>query len=625
MVSEKASVRHHGQCGAAGEKKVKIRRTQANCPMNVGRRVLTGHFVFLRTSGLMSGDDDGSNERAEFCSVGLAPSGANPSELLFERKAQAGKRNICWRARKNLHDSSPRTIERHILAPPSYQTSTMKRISSRLVALLSQLLFLVLTACVNTSFLVVSSFQSTPPEQLYRRRRPAGTRGVQQQRPHSPISESSAQLGWGHQTLPLAARQNLRLTPAPSRSSSSSSSCLFLASSDDGGETLVPWRLENDFDTFLTQRSLQSFLFLLQSLRDAHSARWLDDFAQPSIPDDHDDDSLRSSVHSASTGTSPHSTAPPQRSVADCKLLRYHGLGALNSTVFPVWESFFGQLLDQIPITYTIVSDVPYVPDYDLEIVPASLCARLLSVREHLAREFAHDLRVIATAFGPNAYTSKGHQSRGGSEGRWGTSSNRQQSPPRDEHRPDTEARQASHDDGSLLFLDLPASDGGNGVEPSPLRKGNFDLLLLLCTQEGIHRALQDPTLDAAARDCLQNFYTERLFTHFVGNQPYGRADDFVTELLNDGPRRVLRGPIPPDGFGGSFGVGDPDLALLLQTKLVDSRRLAGLVLAQRQAVALEWQTRSLEVPAHHLTIKRMQLNLLMGRPANQTRPAAWG
>jgi hypothetical protein len=41
------------------------------------------------------------------------------------------------------------------------------------------------------------------------------------------------------------------------------------------------WETPNDFQQFLTQCSIQSFLFLLKSLRDDHTMQWLHDFTDP--------------------------------------------------------------------------------------------------------------------------------------------------------------------------------------------------------------------------------------------------------------------------------------------------------------------------------------------------------
>ena len=63
----------------------------------------------------------------------------------------------------------------------------------------------------------------------------------------------------------------------------------------------------------LTQRSLQSFMFLLQQMRDPHTIEWLELLSD---------------------------TNPGQ-------LLEYHGTGALDFRLFPEWDTFLQELMDQ--------------------------------------------------------------------------------------------------------------------------------------------------------------------------------------------------------------------------------------------------------------------------------------
>ena len=92
------------------------------------------------------------------------------------------------------------------------------------------------------------------------------------------------------------------------------------------------------------------------------------------------------------------------------KVLRYHGLAILNCTKFPTWDAYFEVLLDQPKEHYTIESFHPNGPSYDLDIDPASLCRRMLSVRTKIAEEFEHDLEVIANMGGTyDTADSAGH------------------------------------------------------------------------------------------------------------------------------------------------------------------------------------------------------------------------
>jgi hypothetical protein len=106
-----------------------------------------------------------------------------------------------------------------------------------------------------------------------------------------------------------------------------------------------------------------------------------------------------------------------------------------------------------------------------------------------------------------------------------------------------------------------------------------------------------------------------------LGSVPYGRADDFVEELLWQPPRLVR---VPPSLAGDPRQQQgrDPLMSGLFSYRLVDPLRLAEAILRQREVVAAEWRQAAVEAPFQHMSIKRMQLNLLMGRPANMTLDA---
>ena len=72
------------------------------------------------------------------------------------------------------------------------------------------------------------------------------------------------------------------------------------------------------FHHFLTQRSIQSFMFLLTQVRDPHTSDWIERFLEST------------------------------------NLLEYHGTGAFNLTRFPEWDTFFWEMLDE-PKTSVIV------------------------------------------------------------------------------------------------------------------------------------------------------------------------------------------------------------------------------------------------------------------------------
>lgn len=90
----------------------------------------------------------------------------------------------------------------------------------------------------------------------------------------------------------------------------------------------------------------------------------------------------------------------------------------------------------------------------------------------------------------------------------------------------------------AVYFLNNHPSFNDN--DASPLRASSFDLLFLLSMQEAIHRILTSYR-DAGEEkevsfEWLKGFYTEGLPKYFDGNQSFGRADDFIDDLLNTPP-----------------------------------------------------------------------------------------
>lgn len=352
--------------------------------------------------------------------------------------------------------------------------------------------------------------------------------------------------------------------------------CLELSSQDSDAEG--SWETPNDFRFFLTQCSIQSFMFLLSHMRDPQTVFWLAEFTQPAIvrrTEDYMEDASNFETGEYVEPEDPNPTAA---------LLRYHGLAAMNTTLFPSWEDYYRQLLEEPAVTYSIESSKAHIPSYDLDIDPASICSRMLSVREQIAREFSHDLVIIANMGGHTL------------ESYWENLKSKRDDKDDDDEGNDGATARGGIERQNLLFLEMSATQDDDYL-PSPLRKGNFDLLVLLATQESIHRVLNDDSrTDGAERvtnDFLKNFYQERVASHFTGSQRYGRADDFLEELLLSSPRMIQL---------------DDDV-----TSLIDPTRIAELILTEREKVCLEWKEIAEASPVEHTDIRRLQLNRAMG------------
>jgi hypothetical protein len=135
----------------------------------------------------------------------------------------------------------------------------------------------------------------------------------------------------------------------------------------------------------------------------------------------------------------------------------------------------------------------------------------------------------------------------------------------------------------------------------SPLRKGNFDLLYNLCTQASVHRLLKQFRDAGDAKQVsyswLHEFYADRVADYFDGDQSYGRADDFLEELLLSTPSVIHC----EDG----------------KVALADPFGLAEQIIETREDIVKEWKRAMSEVPSmHHEGIRKDLLTKQM---------AAWG
>lgn len=141
-----------------------------------------------------------------------------------------------------------------------------------------------------------------------------------------------------------------------------------------------------------------------------------------------------------------------------------------------------------------------------------------------------------------------------------------------------------------------------DGRASSSFRKGNFDLLGLLATQESIHRVLRKYKTEATTYgelnvsfEWLKQFYVARVPTHFDGNQEYGRADDFLEELLITAP---------------SLKVADGNVL-----GFIDPMRMAEDIIATRSQVAHDWKDVIANVPTKdHADLRSMCLSIRMGK-----------
>lgn len=418
---------------------------------------------------------------------------------------------------------------------------------------------------------------------------------------------------------------------------------------------------------FLTQRSIQSFVFLLKQLRDPHTVSWIEEFLG-----------------------------------CNGMLLTYHGLGALDLKRFALWDSVMNELMDA-PNDVVIVKmkqkksrrtmnsfanslssnsvqkytpPTPNVPrnngggyldalsaktelsakkeisakhgstskndrktttskrsqknrrsskkkrkaqqkqevflskdsipeeehpiKIEIDIDPPSLANRILSVRQRIADEWSSDLDLLVSV-NQKILASYGNRIKNERD----NEELKKDSDMKSHHGENREGYESLGQDqvsGAFNFGQrtvqkfdrytvylLNNHPSFNDMYSSPLRASNFDLLLLLSTQESIHRVLNSYKKSGENKEVsfawLKEFYTEKIKDFFDGDQSFGRADDFMDELLGTTP---LLKSLP----GGKMGFIDP---LAIAEDIID----------EREVVANEWKDVMKNVSNEHQIIRK--------------------
>jgi hypothetical protein len=124
----------------------------------------------------------------------------------------------------------------------------------------------------------------------------------------------------------------------------------------------------------------------------------------------------------------------------------------------------------------------------------------------------------------------------------------------------------------------------------SPLRRGTFDLALLLSMQESVHTVLKKYQSMGESKEVsfqfLREFYLEKLNTHFDGNIAYGRADDFLSKLLITPPslKQYANGLV---GF-------------------IDPYSVAEDIIHTRSDIVRRWMKITENIPRDHVSVKKL-------------------
>jgi hypothetical protein len=248
--------------------------------------------------------------------------------------------------------------------------------------------------------------------------------------------------------------------------------------------------------------------------------------------------------------------------------------------------------------------------DFEIDIDPPSLVQRIVSVRDQIAKEWAADLETLVTAnemildsyhdFQSTRRLKEANDTvKAGSFDEWSDNITEVSSLTAP-YSSTYDKTFKAYDRSAMLIL------GNNivqdGRSSSSFRKGNFDLLGLLATQESIHRVLRKYREEASSSgelevsfEWLKQFYIARVSSHFDGNQEYGRADDFLEELLISPPSvKMSNGKLM--GF-------------------IDPMRMADDIISTRTQVAQDWKDAIVDVPMKdHAELRNMCLSIRMGK-----------
>mmetsp|Transcript_16255 Transcript_16255/g.49197 ORF Transcript_16255/g.49197 Transcript_16255/m.49197 type:complete len:392 (-) Transcript_16255:331-1506(-) len=287
-------------------------------------------------------------------------------------------------------------------------------------------------------------------------------------------------------------------------------------------------------NNFLTQRAVQTLIFLQKTSRDTVTAGWLERFGQ-------DGGGFE----------------------------RYHGTRGLKSQ----WDDYLSAMLTAELETIVVSlkkrgpngtggwsKNNPYLQaryfNYTVDIRPANLAERVLELRTALAAEWKDDLRDISNVLQENHFSSRRAEVVNGSA--------------------------FSKAQEKLRFAPLEGYDAAIGAgDSTPYRRGNFDLLARLSAQEGVFLVLKklqrrNSRESLYSRAFLEEFYEARS-AHFDGDGPYGVAETFLRDLADQLPR-VISSPYEKPFF-------------------LDPVRLAESVMYEQRQVLQAWHAALDRVP----------------------------
>lgn len=233
-------------------------------------------------------------------------------------------------------------------------------------------------------------------------------------------------------------------------------------------------------------------------------------------------------------------------------------------------------------------------------------------MREQIAREMAGDLKAIAS-MGQLIFNSYWENARERRDAKKSKKEGNGLGAADDE-----ESKPVGFDHPSSMYTMFDPTDE-EALAPSPLRKGNFDLLYNLITQSAVLELLRSEDGVVVGEDAVQNracqrflskWYDERLLMYFVGSQWHGKGDEFIEELMLGSPILVSRNE---GGGDEETKEGNKKDISSMPPLEIEPMRIAEQVLLKRDKLALEWMDVMKNVPSEHTDIRKSQLERLTG------------
>ncbi|KAG7374173.1 hypothetical protein IV203_013268 [Nitzschia inconspicua] len=256
------------------------------------------------------------------------------------------------------------------------------------------------------------------------------------------------------------------------------------------------------------------------------------------------------------------------------------------------------------------LSQNPFVEEktieYELDVDPSAVVRRILAVREQISQEWIQDLDMLMQLNDEILETYEEYKDQ------------QQAAAMEDDDEEDEESLGSvghgnNEDQLDVLVKKLVAQNSREKApvfdinvwytwsqslfnqdrDSSPFRKKNFDLLLLLSTQESVHRVLKSYKNDDNVRpetyEWLLDFYKDTVRDYFDGHQSFGSAEKFLEKMLRSPPTMI-----------------ETDTKVLGVLAWVNPAQIAEDIVRERSEVALAWMQVAKSAQDEHTDLRRL-------------------